>query len=173
MDKKRFPWQRSSVPSDRFYDDFDLRFDYLKQDSINQNYYYYSLRADSPQRLQPEIYTGRIKPFENSDKYTELKIYLRKVVDSVSYDKKISSSDEVRSYLFPATLTFTSYHTNYLRPAVTFSGFNFLYINALLAVLYVLYTRIRKQKLSFVALAGTGLAGIYGFIPALVINLSQ
>ena len=95
------------------------------------------------------------------------------VVDSVSYDKKINSSDEVRSYLFPATLTFTSYHTNYVRPAVTFSGFNFLYINALLAVLYVLYTRIRKQKLSFVALAGTGLAGIYGFIPALVINLSQ
>ena len=27
-------WQRSSVPSDRYYDDFDLKFDYIKQDSL-------------------------------------------------------------------------------------------------------------------------------------------
>ena len=26
------PWHRSSVPSDRYYDDFDLKFDYIKQD---------------------------------------------------------------------------------------------------------------------------------------------
>ena len=84
MDQTRFPWQHSSVPSDRFYDDFDLQFDFIKQDSIHNNYFYYSLRADSPQRLQPEIYTGRIKPFENFDKYLNLKKYLKKVVTAKS-----------------------------------------------------------------------------------------
>lgn len=40
-------WQDSSVPSDRIYDDFDLRFDYLKQDSEKPLLHYYSLRFDS------------------------------------------------------------------------------------------------------------------------------
>ena len=30
MDQQRFPYIRSSVPSDRFYDDFDLRFDFIE-----------------------------------------------------------------------------------------------------------------------------------------------
>ena len=50
MDQQgHFSWQRSSVPSDRFYEDFDLNFKYLKQDSSNQLLFYYSLRFDSPQ----------------------------------------------------------------------------------------------------------------------------
>ena len=61
MNQELYPWDESSVPSDRFYDDFDLKFDYLKQDSANALYHYYSLRADSPQYLSPEIYSGRIK----------------------------------------------------------------------------------------------------------------
>ena len=84
MDQMRYAWEDSSIPSDRFYDDFDLRFDFLKQDSIHSNYFYYSLRADSPQRLQPEIYTGRIKPFEHADKYLDLKKYLKKAVKARS-----------------------------------------------------------------------------------------
>ena len=55
-------WHRSSVPSDRFYDDFDLKFDYIKQDSIHADYHYVSLRADGSQYLSPDIYSGRIRP---------------------------------------------------------------------------------------------------------------
>ena len=39
MDQRR-DWQRSSVPSDRFYDDFDLKFNYIKQDSLKSSYHY-------------------------------------------------------------------------------------------------------------------------------------
>ena len=75
-------WQRSSVPSDRYYDDFGLEFDYIKQDSLNTDYHYLSLRADSRQYLSPDIYSGRIRPLraEGMDKYQLLRDYLKKVV---------------------------------------------------------------------------------------------
>ena len=70
MDQRR-DWKRSSVPSDRFYDDFGLTFDFLKQDTDQPLYYYYSLRPDSRQYLSPDIYSARIKPVEvaGTDKY--------------------------------------------------------------------------------------------------------
>ena len=76
------PWHRSSVPSDRYYDDFDLKFDYIKQDSIRTDYHYLSLRADGSQYLSPDIYSGRIRPLrgEGMDKYQLLRDYLKKVV---------------------------------------------------------------------------------------------
>ena len=42
MDEKNNDWRDSSVPSDRFYDDFDLQFDFLKQDSVENNFFYYN-----------------------------------------------------------------------------------------------------------------------------------
>ena len=65
MSQKR-PWIESSVPSDRFYDDFDLKFDYLGQDTVNTLAHYYSLRADSPQEITCDIYSARIKAPANS-----------------------------------------------------------------------------------------------------------
>lgn len=75
-------WKESSVPSDRFYDDFDLKFDYLKQDEDVELYHYYSLRADSPQYVSSEIYSARIKPpvIPGKTKYEALSDYLKKVV---------------------------------------------------------------------------------------------
>jgi len=82
MDQDRYDWSRSSVPTDRFYDDFDLEFDFLRRDSINNGFYYYSLKNTSKQSLRPEIYSGRIKPFETKHKYEDLRKYLSKVVRS-------------------------------------------------------------------------------------------
>lgn len=81
MDQRR-DWTQSSIPSDRFYDDFDLKFDFLKRDEKRPELFYYSLRYDSNQRLNSDIYTGRIKPYDNEkgDKYTQLIAYLQKVV---------------------------------------------------------------------------------------------
>ncbi len=89
MDQERFPWGRSSVASDRFYEDFDLVFDYLMQDTVQPVYHYYSLRHDSPQKLQPEIYSGRIRIPWDEDK-SILKSYLRKVVEAHKSPEKVS-----------------------------------------------------------------------------------
>lgn len=81
MDQRR-PWHKSSIPSDRYYDDFDLKFDFLKQDSLQPLYFYYTLNPHSEMTLASEIYSGRIKPMARGgkDKYTVLDNYLKKVV---------------------------------------------------------------------------------------------
>ncbi|MGD9978583.1 MAG: HEAT repeat domain-containing protein [Bacteroidales bacterium] len=79
MDQDVYAWNKSSVPSDRFYEDFDLTFRFLKQDSLTPAYFYYSLTYDSPQTLQPDIYSGRIRIPRDPDG-KKLKLYLQKVV---------------------------------------------------------------------------------------------
>ena len=60
----RWPMRDCSVPSDRFYDDFDLKFRSLGRDSVETNFFYYALAPDSPQHISCDIYTGRIKSSE-------------------------------------------------------------------------------------------------------------
>ncbi len=94
MDQSR-DWKESSVPSDRFYDDFDLKFQYLKKDSTEQLYFYYSLVPESAQSLNPEIYTARIRPSvpkKNAAQRPELiKRYLDKVVAERSKPNKLDN----------------------------------------------------------------------------------
>lgn len=82
MNEDTFPFPESSVPSDRFYDDLHLTFDFIRQDSVNADHFYYKLREDSPQRLNPTFYSGRIKYPEarGGDKYEAIAKYLDKVV---------------------------------------------------------------------------------------------
>ncbi|MFP4690602.1 MAG: HEAT repeat domain-containing protein [Bacteroidales bacterium] len=81
MDQERFPYARSSVPSDRFYDDFDLEFTFLEQDEEQPLYYYYSLDPTSKQKVSIDIYSGRIRPPKNGeDSYEQISNYLEKVV---------------------------------------------------------------------------------------------
>lgn len=79
MDQDHYGLETANVPSDRFYDDFDLVWDYIRKDSI-KNMHYYSLNFESPQRINPDIYSGRIKMPEVDNKYELLRIYMKKVV---------------------------------------------------------------------------------------------
>lgn len=79
MDQDHYGLETANVPSDRFYDDFDLVWDYIRKDSI-KNMHYYSLNFESPQRINPDIYSGRIKMAEVDNKYELLRIYMKKVV---------------------------------------------------------------------------------------------
>ena len=54
--------KKSSIPSDRYYDDFGLTFDYIKQDSLKPDYHYMTLRADSKQYISPDIYSAQYPP---------------------------------------------------------------------------------------------------------------
>ncbi len=96
MDQELFPFGSSSVPSDRFYDDFDLRFDYLGQDSVRKLFHYYSLRGDSPQRITCDIYSGRIKPtLQGEEGYAQIREYFRKLLAERG---KENSLDVITSY---------------------------------------------------------------------------
>lgn len=90
------PMRESSVPSDRFYDDFDLKFDFLGHDSVERNFFYYNLAAESPQHISCDIYTGRIKSSEKrGDKYGEISRYLLKAAAAKSQDNPL---DHLMSY---------------------------------------------------------------------------
>lgn len=80
IDQDRYPRLRTAVPSDRFYDDLDLVFHFLGQDSTNTLLFYYSLSSDSPQKITSDIYSGRIKPgVDGEEKYRILDSYLRRI----------------------------------------------------------------------------------------------
>lgn len=70
----------SSVPSDRFYDDFDLEFKFIKQDDDKKLFFYYSLLPGGAQELCCDIYTARIKAPEGENKYELIAAYLQKAV---------------------------------------------------------------------------------------------
>ncbi|MFH0991900.1 MAG: HEAT repeat domain-containing protein [bacterium] len=87
------PWLRSSVPSDRYYDDFDLEFTFIKKDSINPLLYHYSLSPESPQRIDRDIYSGRIKPpVEDESKYTLIEKYLLRVAEQKKEKNKLDKA---------------------------------------------------------------------------------
>lgn len=76
-------WDRSSVPSDRYYDDFDLEFDFLRQDE-GTDLFYYKIKPESAQHIEMDIYSARIKPpysKENDNTIEQIKTYLAKVVE--------------------------------------------------------------------------------------------
>jgi len=79
MDQTR-PRKESSVPSDRFYDDFDLEFEFIDKDDDGDPYFYYSLTSGRDVPLQPDIFSGRIRPTdtEGSTRYEKLRLYLAK-----------------------------------------------------------------------------------------------
>ena len=90
MDQERNPMFQSSVPSDRFYDDFDLLFNYIKKDSINSLFFYYSLDANSPQKIESDIYTGRLKPTKRGEAgYDQIRNYFKKLIQERSTSNKL------------------------------------------------------------------------------------
>ncbi len=83
MDQER-PRKESSVPSDRFYDDFDLEFSYIGQDTDGDPYFYYSLTSGRDIPLSPDIFSGRIRPTDTdaSSRYEKLRSYLLKAAQA-------------------------------------------------------------------------------------------
>lgn len=81
MNEKKFTFQESSVPSDRFYDDLNLNFDYIQEDPKEKHLHYYKLKETSPQQLNPTIYSARIRypKAKGGDAYRAINDYLLKV----------------------------------------------------------------------------------------------
>ncbi len=95
MDEEVYPFFDSSVPSDRFYDDFDLKFDYLRQDSVHPSFFYYDLAIESPQQIKCDIYSGRIKGVGDEDHHAQISRYLKK---AVAQHREANKLDQFFSY---------------------------------------------------------------------------
>ncbi|MGN0189857.1 MAG: hypothetical protein ACI395_10105 [Candidatus Cryptobacteroides sp.] len=84
MNEVTWPEFESSVASDRFYDDFDLKFEFIKRDSLRNDVFYYRLSEQGSQTLRPDIYSARMKVpgVMEGDKYEIMRAYLKKVCDA-------------------------------------------------------------------------------------------
>ena len=70
------------VPTDRFYDDFDLEFDIVKDSLIGFEFCYH-LSPASEKYIECDIYTSRLKPLaKNGCKYEQISKYLRKAIEA-------------------------------------------------------------------------------------------
>jgi len=87
----RFPMSEYCVSTDRFYDSFDLEWDFICQDSARSEYFYYTLRTDCPQRLRPSIYSARIFPRTNQlgEKYGKLRRYMQRVNEAADRENRL------------------------------------------------------------------------------------
>ncbi len=54
-DQNRYPLEIAAIPSDRYYDDFNLEFEFIEKDST-KNFYYYRLTKD-PHNLSGPTFT--------------------------------------------------------------------------------------------------------------------
>jgi hypothetical protein len=81
MDEQQFPIKEASVPTDRFYDDFDLEF--IPQGTAQEGlFHYYELSPSSPQYIDCDIYSARIKAQSSGgDKYEQISHFLSKAVE--------------------------------------------------------------------------------------------
>ena len=96
MDQQTFPPFDSSVPSDRFYDDFGLQFRFLERDSTHRNLFYYWLTGESEQRIHCDIYTGRIRATKAGEEgFAQIRAYLKK---AAAAHKENNPLDRVVSY---------------------------------------------------------------------------
>ena len=87
----RFDRTEYCIPTDRFYDCFDLEWQYLDHDTLYTDYYYYSLRADGGQHLDPTIYSARITPRTNErgNKYEKLRRYMQRVNERAQQEPEV------------------------------------------------------------------------------------
>ncbi len=83
--QERFSLPKTSVPSDRYYDDFDLIFTDLGADTTDQLLHYYALSPESPQKIESDIYSARIKaPVNDDSKYDLINAYLLRIAEDKS-----------------------------------------------------------------------------------------
>lgn len=95
MDERKYPLETVAVPSDRFYDDFDLSFRPLDADPQGLMHFY-ELTEDSLPYIDCDIYTGRIMAQESlGDKYAQISAYLRKAASAHRADNPL---DQLVSY---------------------------------------------------------------------------
>lgn len=91
MDELKFDRRQSSVASDRFYDDFDLVFRPIEQDSQIPLWFYYELEETSPQAIRSDIYSGRIMSHAAGEaRIQEISRFLDKAVAARTVDNPLN-----------------------------------------------------------------------------------
>lgn len=165
---QKIRWDKSSVPSDRYYDDFDLQLDFVKQDTAKgrTHYYYYSLNGTSPQYIEMDIYSARIKPpvAKGEDATQKIKSYLNKLVtlreennplnDMVASTGHGYNSNSMNSFAGDV-LALKSQFPNLYKPGNSIKFLNFRNTDFMK---YNLLRELKREGIDFAFMTGHGTA---------------
>ncbi|SEW43206.1 HEAT repeat domain-containing protein [Chitinophaga arvensicola] len=100
IDELKYDMERSSVASDRFYDDLHLQFRFVSQDEKKPLLFYYELTEQSPQVVHSDFYSARISPNGDANtQYAAIRDFLAKAV--AARDKK-DTLDHVLTFAGPS-----------------------------------------------------------------------
>jgi len=95
MDERKNPLEVVAIPTDRYYDDFDLTFKRLDAEPQGLMHFF-ELAPDSLPYLECDIYTGRIKAQASyGDPYEQISAYLRK---AAAAHAEANAFDQFTSY---------------------------------------------------------------------------
>jgi hypothetical protein len=134
---------------------------------------YFNYKTDYLQ-VMVNLFYWNVSSTTNSGKtFYAINANSMQVVDSVSYNKEPNRGKDFSKYIFPAKLEFASAHSGFIQPKLKFSGFYFIYLNVLLLIVYLLYTRFRKKKTSAVIYFLIAITGVFGLITSILITLKK
>jgi len=100
IDELKYDLERSSVASDRFYDDLHLQFRFVSQDEKKPQLFYYELTEQSPQVVHSDFYSARISP--NGDAATQYAAIREFLVKAVAAREKKDTLDHVLTFAGPS-----------------------------------------------------------------------
>ena len=164
---ERISWYRSSVPSDRYYDDFDLQFEFLKQDEDNnrKNLFYYKLKEDSPHYIEMDIYTGRIKPPLSSSQDNSIEMikkYLKKLIDVKNEDNQLNQMIVSKGHGYNSNSTdswggdIAALRTSFQELFKQGNSIEFLYYRDAEFLKYNLLSKLQSETLDFAFMTSHG-----------------
>jgi len=91
----------------------------------------------------------------------------KKLVDQITIEKEIPS-EKMTSYMFPFTITFGSYYTEFVNPTIKMGNWYVLFFNLLALLVYVGIRKLNKRKLSIANIIIIAITGIYGLISSII-----
>lgn len=93
----------------------------------------------------------------------------KKVLDRTSIKTQVTGINYSK-YFLPFAVGFTSGNTKYIKPRIVFGSYWVLITNLILALIFMLLVRNRKQKIELGPVVWIAFTGLYGFITSLLFN---
>ncbi len=109
---------------------------------------------------------------ENKKEYFAIDAKTKKLVDKHSFSIQKKESVLLK-YLFPFTIQFESSNTRFIISKINFSNYYSILINVIFALIFMIISKIKKQKYKLIPYVVILITGIYGFITMLIFNNEQ
>ena len=167
---------RTIEPSDRSF--YAFVFDKNKKLYIitSDNYKYveipcpdFNIDRDGLMVLGNMLYWNVIVTSAEKKEVYALDSKTKELVDQITIEKE-KPAEKLTSYIFPFTITFSSYYTEFVNPKISLGNIYVLLFNLLALVAYVGIRKYKSRKMKLSSVLVVAFTGIYGLVASLIFN---